>query len=93
MIIVTFKFKKPLEELLAKFEEHNKFLDEYFAKNKFIASGPLDNKTGAIIIVMSDSIEEVKNIMKSDPFCVYDLVDLEFTLFQAAKIPPNLLSN
>ncbi|ORF01503.1 hypothetical protein BGI05_08190 [Snodgrassella alvi] len=93
MIIVTFKFKKPLEELLAKFEEHNKFLDEYFAKNKFIASGPLDNKTGAIIIVMSDSIEEVKNIMKSDPFCIYDLVDLEFTLFQAAKISPNLLSN
>lgn len=42
---------------------------------------------------MSDSLEEAKNIMKSDLFCVYDLVDLEFTLFQAAKISPNLLSN
>ena len=42
---------------------------------------------------MSDSLEEVKNIMKLDPFCIYDLVDLEFTLFQANKISPNLLSN
>ena len=42
---------------------------------------------------MSDSFEEVKNIMKSDPFYVYDLVDLEFTLFQAAKISPNLFNN
>ena len=40
MNIVIFKFKKPLEELLAKFEGYNKFLDEYFAKNKFIALGP-----------------------------------------------------
>ena len=42
---------------------------------------------------MSDSLEEVKNIMKLDPFCVYDLVDLEFTLFHAAKISPNLLTH
>ena len=42
---------------------------------------------------MSDSFKEVKNIMKLDPFCVYDLVDLEFILFQATKFSLNLLSN
>ncbi|MBI0165153.1 hypothetical protein [Snodgrassella sp. M0351] len=51
-----------MEELLAKFEEHNKFLDEYFAKNKFIASGHLDNKTGAIINV-KNKIINIANIL------------------------------
>lgn len=42
MIIVSMTFKKPMPEIFAKLVEHNMFLDKYFAKNKFLASGLLD---------------------------------------------------
>lgn len=93
MIIVTLTFKKPMPELLAKLDEHNVFLDNYFAQNKFIASGLFENKTGGIILVMSDSLEEAKNIMKEDPFYIHDLVDFDYTYFQASKLSQSLSIN
>ena len=90
MIIVTLKFKKPMPEIFAKLDEHNVFLDDYFAKNKFLASGLLEDKSGGIILVMRDSIEEAQNIMKADPFYIHDLVNFDYTFFAATKLSPNL---
>lgn len=90
MIIAALKFKKTMPEILAKLDEHNVFLDNYFSQNKFLASGLLEDKTGGIILVMSDSIEEVKDIMKNDPFYIHDLVDFNYTFFQASKLSPSL---
>lgn len=44
MIIVTITFKKSMPEILAKLDENNIFLDDYFAQNKFLASGLLENR-------------------------------------------------
>lgn len=90
MIIVTLTFKKPMPEIFAKLDEHNVFLDDFFAKNKFLASGLLEDKSGGIILVMSDSIEEAQNIMKADPFYIHDLVNFDYTFFAATKLSPNL---
>jgi uncharacterized protein YciI len=83
-------YKKSMPEILAKLDEHNIFLDEYFAKNKFLASGLLENKTAGIILVMSDSIDEAKDIIKNDPFYIHGLVDFTYTLFNASKLSSNL---
>ena len=48
MIIVTLTFKKPMPEIFAKLDEHNVFLDDFFAKNKFLASGLLEDKSGGV---------------------------------------------
>lgn len=90
VIIAALKFIKTNARILAKLDEHNIFLDNYFAQNKFLASGLLADKTGGIILVMSDSIEEVKGIMKNDPFYIHDLVDFNYTFFQASKLTPSL---
>lgn len=39
---------------------------------------------------MSDSIEEVKDIMKNDPFYIHDFVDFNYTFFQASNLSPSL---
>lgn len=91
MIIVTLTFKKTMLEIYAKLDEHNIFLDNFFAKNKFLASGLLEDKSGGIILVMSDSIEEAQSIMQKDPFYIHDLVDFEYTFFAATKLSSSLL--
>ena len=92
MIIVSMTFKNPMPEIFAKLVEHNMFLDKYFAKNKFLASGLLEDKSGGIILIMSNSLDEAQDIMKTDPFCIHDLVDLDYVLFAATKLAPNLSS-
>lgn len=79
-----------MPEILAKLDEHNIFLDNYFAQNMFLASGLLADKTGGIILVMSDSIEKVKGIMKNDPFYIHNFVDFNYTFFQASNLSPSL---
>lgn len=49
VIIAALKFIKTNARILAKLDEHNVFLDNYFAQNKFLASGLLADKTGGII--------------------------------------------
>jgi len=90
VIIVTLMFKKPMAEILTKLDEHNTSLEKYFAKNKFLASGLLEDKSGGVILIMSNSIEEAKSIMKTDPFYIHDLVDLNYIFFAASKLLPNL---
>lgn len=90
MIIITLKFKKTLPEIYPYLEEHNIFLDIYFAKNIFIASGLLENKDGGIILMLSNSVQEAKDIIKNDPFYIHDLVDFEYTYFNASKLLPCL---
>ena len=90
MIIVTLTFKKTMPEIYAKLDEHNIFLDNFFAKNKFLASGLLEDKSGGIILVMSDSIEEAQSIMQKDPFYIHDLVDFEYTFFATTKLSSSL---
>jgi Uncharacterized protein conserved in bacteria len=79
-----------MPEIYAKLDEHNIFLDNFFAKNKFLASGLLEDKSGGIILVMSDSIEEAQSIMQKDPFYIHDLVDFEYTFFAATKLSSSL---
>ena len=64
--------------------------DYFFAKDKFLASELLEDKSGGIILVMSDSIEEAQSIMQKDPFYIHDLVDFEYTFFAATKLSSSL---
>lgn len=56
----------------------------------FLASGLLADKTGGIILVMSDLIEKVKGIMKNDLFYIHNFVDFNYTFFQASNLSPSL---
>ena len=51
----------------------------------------MEDKSGGIILVMSDSIEEAQSIMQKDPFYIHDLVDFEYTFFAATKLSSSLL--
>lgn len=85
MIVVTLTYKKPLYEVDALIKEHIEFLNEYYAQKKFLASGRRENRVGGVILVLTDSVEEAKNIMKNDPFYIHNVADYDFMWFEASK--------
>ena len=78
-------YKKPIEEIEKNLAEHIKFLDKYYENKKFLISGRRNPRTGGIILVNSDSLEEVSQIIREDPFYVNNLADYEIIEFIPTK--------
>ena len=85
MFIAVLTYKKTIEEIEENLTEHIKFLDEHYKNNKFLISGRRNPRTSGIILVNSDSLEEVNKIMKKDPFYKNDLADYEIIEFIPTK--------
>ena len=85
MFIAILTYKKPIEEVEKNLAEHIKFLDKYYENKKFLISGRRNPRTGGIILVNSDSLEEVSQIIREDPFYVNNLADYEIIEFIPTK--------
>ena len=85
MFIAILTYKKPIEEIEKNLAEHIKFLDKYYENKKFLISGRRNPRTGGIILVNSNSLEEVSQIIREDPFYVNNLADYEIIEFIPTK--------
>ena len=50
MFVVLLTYKKSLEEIEKHLSEHRAFLDQGYGKDFFLASGPMNPRTGGVII-------------------------------------------
>ena len=85
MIVLVLTYIKPLTKIDAHLNEHIQFLGTHYANKKFLASGKRDNRIGGVILVLSDSIDEVKAIMTQDPFNIHQLASYDYFQFEVSK--------
>ena len=85
MFIVLLNYKKSLEIVEKYLVEHRTFLDEGYAKNILIASGPKNPRTGGILISQSKNQIELENFIKRDPFYKNGVADYEIIEFNPIK--------
>lgn len=62
-------------------EAHLARLTEWAERDKVILAGPLTDKTGSLIVVEADSIEEVQAFAKEDPYMIHGV-------FQEVSVHP-----
>ena len=67
MFILLSKYIKPVEEIDKELENHIKYLDKYYSLGKFVCSGRRNLRIGGVILWKCEN-EEVKEILKEDPF-------------------------
>ena len=85
MFLVILTYKKPIESIEKFLPEHILFLDKYYQKDKFIFSGRRNPRIGGIILINSNSREEVDSIIQDDPFNKNGLADYEIIEFLPTK--------
>lgn len=68
MYIIDLVYQKDLGEVERFLPEHKQYLDKYYALNKFICSGRKNPRNGGIILCRAENLQEVKSIIKEDPF-------------------------
>ena len=90
MFIINLNYIVPLKELDAHMTAHVKFLQKYYKKNVFIASGRKVPRTGGIILAVADSMEQVEEIIHEDPFYIHRLADFTITEFLTSQYHPEL---
>ena len=90
MFLIISKYVKPLERIDELLPGHIEFLDRFYAEKKFIASGRKVPRTGGVIIANADSLTEVWDIMKLDPFYIDGAAAYEVIEFAPSKYDPCL---
>lgn len=85
MFFVVLSYKKPIEEIEKYLPDHIAFLDQYYENKKLIFTGRRNPRTGGIILVNSESKDEVTRLIQDDPFHQHELADYELIEFTPTK--------
>ena len=66
-------------------DEHAGFMDDLFARGLIELAGPLADGSGALVVVRSESVDQVRSWFDADPWTVHDILPvrevLEWTIF------------
>jgi uncharacterized protein YciI len=89
MFIVSLTYVKDLSEIDQSLDAHIAYLKKQYSRNKFIVSGRKVPRTGGIILVNANSLQEVDAIIAEDPFFQAKLADYTITEFIPTMTAPS----
>jgi len=65
---VTYSYSASEAELAEIRPTHREFFKELLEQQTLLASGPMVDRPGALLIVSADSVEQVAEVLDQDPF-------------------------
>ncbi len=83
MFLLLSRYLKPVEEIDRVLPAHREFLDRQYAAGRFMVSGPLEPRTGGVIVTFPMSRETLESILAEDPF-----VREEISAYQVLEFKP-----
>jgi uncharacterized protein YciI len=70
-------------------DEHAAFMDHLFGRVLIELAGPLADGSGALVVVRSESVDEVRAWFEADPWTVHDVLPVqdvqEWTIFMDGR--------
>ena len=90
MFIVSLTYICDIAKADEHMEAHIAYVDKYFAKKVFLASGRKVPRTGGIILMQAASREDVQKIVEEDPFFKENIAAFEITEFIPTRTSPEL---
>lgn len=85
MFLMLSRYVKPLEEIDRVLPEHREFLDRYYKSGLFIVSGPLNPRSGGVIVTADASRELIDVVLAEDPFVREGVSEYEILEFNVTK--------
>ena len=85
MFVVSIEYKVDLPKVDKLIPKHMTFLEKFYEKGNFIASGRKVPRTGGIILASARNKEELNSILAEDPFYQANLASYEITEFVPSK--------
>lgn len=91
MFVVLLNYLKPIEDVERVTVPHRAFLDELYARDVLLLSGPGVPRTGGVLVARSGrSKDELMEILKGDPFYTEGIAEYSIVEFAPNKSHPAL---
>jgi uncharacterized protein YciI len=90
--IVEINFTVPLAQIEAIVPQHRAFLQTGYDRGWLLMSGPLNPRTGGLVVARAPSLEEIQSFFRQDPYQVNRLATYRFAEFSPVKRQPLLES-
>jgi uncharacterized protein YciI len=90
MFVVILTYTQPLEVMDKLRPAHLEFLDTYYAKGVFLASGCQNPPTGGVILAKGIDRDELDAIMREDVFYAEKAATFEIVEFDPIKFAPGV---
>ncbi len=90
MFVIILSYIKPIAVIDALRPAHLEFLDKYFAKDIFLASGRQTPLKGGVILAASALRSEIEQIITEDPFYIEKVANFEIIEFTPGKLNKNI---
>ncbi len=84
-IIVNIKYTVPFEKIQEILPQHRAHLDDGYKADMILMSGPLNPKTGGVVICRADDIDKVKAFFSLDPYYLNNYAEYSFVEFEPVK--------
>lgn len=76
LFIVTLTYRRPASDLDAQLDAHRRWLATHTRSGHIITAGPLEPKTGGLIVAACETRAELDALLADDPFVIHQLVDV-----------------
>jgi uncharacterized protein YciI len=83
--IVEITYTVPFEALTEVVPVHRAFLQEGYDKGWLLMSGPLNPKTGGIVVGRAPSVDDLRDFFRKDPYSIKGLATYKFVEFEPVK--------
>ena len=90
MFIITSIYVKAMDQVEKFLVAHREFLDTYYKKGIFIASGRKATGDGGVILAKNCTKDDIENILKNDPFSIEDISHYEVIEFSPNRVAEGL---
>lgn len=90
LFIINLTYKKSLLEVEKYLKPHQVYLDHFYSKGNFICSGRKEPRTGGIIICHFNTLDEVQEVIKDDPFNIHSIAEYFIVEFSPSKLNESL---
>jgi uncharacterized protein YciI len=78
--IALIRYRRPLEEVMAVTEQHRAYLRELKDEGVLLASGPMDPRTGGILLLNvpdDDVVAALDRVRDGDPYVTFGMAQYE----------------
>jgi uncharacterized protein YciI len=77
LFIVTLTYRRSAAEIEAQLDAHRDWLLAHSREGRIIVAGPLESRTGGLVIAHCAGRAEVDRMMAQDPFVIHGLVGVD----------------
>lgn len=87
MFVLISRFQKPFEEVNRFFAAHSEWVQRQYEAGRFLVSGRREPLIGGIIVARASSEQELREVLRTDPYQQMGLAEYEIFAFEATEFP------